>query len=239
MDAPAIAAHLAESKDHWYFRGRLAVLRAVVDAFRPPGRLRILELGCGSGNVLEEFAGLGEVVGMEAHPAMLAAARAGGLDVRPGVLPGDRVVPDGWADVALMLDVIEHVDDDLGALGAARDALRPGGVLLVTVPAYPWLWSGHDIALGHRRRYVASTLRALVVRAGFRVEHLSYFNTVLFPAALVVREWKRLRGDGRHDMRRPSPLVNRGLAAGFALERFVVPRWRLPFGLSILLVGRR
>jgi SAM-dependent methyltransferase len=239
MDAASVAAHLQEAKEHWYFVGRLAVLRAVVGAVRPPGHLRILELGCGSGNVLEEFAGLGEAVGMEVHPDLIAAARAGGLDVRQGSLPGDLVVPDGWADMVLMLDVVEHVDDDAGALRTARRALRPGGVLLVTVPAFAWLWSGHDVAVGHRRRYVAPALRALVAQAGFRVEHVSYFNTLLFPGAVLMRAWKRWRGDTSHDMHRPPAPINRVLAATFGLERLLVPRWRLPFGVSILLVGRR
>jgi SAM-dependent methyltransferase len=215
------------------------VLRAVVEAVRPRGAARILELGCGSGNVLAAFAPLGEAVGMEEHPDLIAAARAAGLDVRPGSLPRDLVVPEGWADLVLMLDVLEHLDDDAGALRTAWRALRPGGALLVTVPAFAWLWSGHDVALGHRRRYVAGALRDLVAGAGFRVQHVSYFNTLLFPAVVLARGCKRLRGDTSHDLRRPRAVLNRLLTALFGLERFVVPRWRLPFGVSILLVGRR
>ena len=189
--------------------------------------------------MLAAFAELGEAVGMEQHPDLIAAARSAGLDVRAGSLPGDLVVPEGWADLVLMLDVLEHLDDDERALETAWKALRPGGVILITVPAFAWLWSAHDVALGHRRRYVAGSLQARVMEAGFRVEHQSYFNTLLFPAVVLARCWKRLRGDTSHDLRRPRALVNRLLAAAFGLERHVVPRWRLPFGVSILLVGRR
>lgn len=217
----------------------MAVLQAVVEAGGAPGALRILELGCGSGNVLAAFSGLGEVVGMEPHPDLIAAGRAAGLDVRPGTLPHDLVVPEGWADLVLVLDVLEHLDDEAGALRTAWRALRPGGRLVVTVPAFAWLWSAHDVALGHRRRYRAGTLRAVVAEAGFSVEHVSYFNTLLFPAVVLARSWKRLRGDRSHDLRRPRPALNRLLAFAFGLERFVVPRWRLPFGVSILLVCRR
>src|SRR5439155_683450 len=132
----------------------------------PPGRLRLLELGCGTGNVLAALAEFGMAVGMETHPDLAAAARAAGLDVRPGRLPGDLVVEPGWADAVLLLDVLEHLDDDVAALVTARRALRPGGLLVITVPAYRWLWSGHDVALGHRRRYTARELSRVVERAG-------------------------------------------------------------------------
>lgn len=239
MDAAYTAVHIEEDRRHWYFTGRLAVLRACLRRRLAGRRVRILELGCGSGNVLEALGEFGETVGMEVNPDLIAAAQAAGLDVRPGALPNDLVVPPGWADVVLLLDVVEHVADEAAALEAARRALAPGGLLMVTVPAYQWLWSGHDVALGHRRRYTARRLAQAVERAGFRVAHRSYFNTLLFPAIALVRLWKRLRGDAGHDLRRPPEPVNRLLAAVFALERFLVPCYPLPFGTSVLLVARR
>jgi len=107
------------------------------------------------------------------------------------------------------------------------------------VPAYRWLWSGHDEVLGHRRRYTAAELRAAVERAGFRVVRVSYFNTLLFPLLVAVRAWKRLRGDRGHDLRRPSAPLNWLLERIFAFERHLVPRVPLPFGASLLLIGRR
>lgn len=238
MDAAYVAVHLEEDRRHWWFRGRLAVIRAVVERelSRRPGRL--LELGCGSGNVLGALRSLGEVVGMETNPDLLRAARAAGLDVRQGALPGDLVVPEGWADAVLMLDVLEHLDDERGALATARRALGPEGVLIVTVPAYAWLWSGHDVALGHRRRYTARRLRQTVEAGGFNVGHVSYFNTMLFPALAAVRVWKRLRRDRRHDLSSRSAPLNDLLARCFALERLAVPRVSLPFGSSLLLTAR-
>ncbi len=239
MDPAYVAVHMEEDRRHWWFRGRLAVLLAVLRRALPRRPVRLLELGCGSGNVLGALGEFGEAVGMETHPALAAAARAAGLDVRPGALPGDLVVPPGWADVVLLLDVLEHLEDDAAALAAARRALAAGGLLVVTVPAYGWLWSAHDVALGHRRRYTAGTLRRLVECAGFAVERVSYFNTLLFPAVALARAWKRLTGGSAHDLRRPVPPVNRGLEWVFALERHVVPRVSLPFGSSLLLLARR
>jgi SAM-dependent methyltransferase len=238
MDPAYLAVHAEEDRDHWWFRGRLAVLVAVVRRLVTQRPARLLELGCGSGNVLEALTAFGDAVGMEREPTLLAAARAAGLDVRAGVLPRDLVVPNGWADVVLLLDVLEHIDDEAAALATARRALRPDGALVVTVPAYAWLWSGHDVALGHRRRYTAGRLRRALESAGFRVERVTYFNTLLFPVMVVARMWKRVRGDDRHDLRRPGPLVNGLLTWCFALERLMVPRTALPFGGSLLAVAR-
>jgi SAM-dependent methyltransferase len=239
MDPAYTAVHIEEDRRHWYFRGRLAVLLAVLRRVLPAPPCRILEIGCGTGNVLQALASFGQVVGVERDPDLRAVGRAAGLDIREGALPGDLSVPDEWADAVLLLDVIEHLDDDLGSLRAARRVLRPGGVLVVTVPAYAWLWSGHDVALGHRRRYTARALRAIVARAGFGVEHVGYFNTLLFPAIAGVRLGKRLVGAGGHDLHRPSAPVNGALERLFALERHVVLWPGLPFGSSVLAVARR
>lgn len=239
MDPAYVATHMEEDRLHWWFRGRLAVITAALERALPRRPARLLELGCGTGNVLGALGRFGEAVGMEPHPELAAAARAAGLDVREGRLPGDLVVEPGWADAVLLLDVLEHLDDEAGALETGRRALAAGGLLLATVPAYPWLWSGHDVALGHRRRYTASRLRAVVARAGFEVLRVSYFNTLLLPVIVLARVWKRLVGDATHDLRRPAPALNRWLERVFALERHVVPRCALPFGASLLLVARR
>jgi SAM-dependent methyltransferase len=239
MDPAYVAAHLEQDRSHWWFRGRLAVIRATLRRALPPRRLRLLELGCGSGNVLAALTEFGEAVGMDAHEDLTAAGRAAGLDVRVGRLPDNLGVAPGWADVVLLLDVIEHVDDDVATLRAARTGVGDGGLLVVTVPAYQWLWSGHDEVLGHRRRYTAARLRAAVERAGFTVVRVSYFNSLLFPLLAAVRGLKCLRGDRGHDLRRPAAAVNWLLERVFAFERHLVPRVRLPFGSSLLLIGRR
>lgn len=239
MDLAYVAVHLAEDRRHWWFRGRRAVLRSVLSDVLPARPARLLELGCGSGNMLEMLSEFGEAVGMEANHVLVAAARALGLDVRRGRLPGDLVVPGGWADAVLLLDVLEHLDDEAAALATARRALAPGGALVVTVPAYAWLWSGHDVAVGHRRRYTPRRLRQAAVDAGFRVARVTYFNTLLFLPLALVRTAKRLRGDSTHDLRSPRHALSAVLERCFALERHLVPRVRLPYGASLLLVARR
>ena len=186
-----------------------------------------------------ELARHGTVTGVELSSASVMLARERGVgEVIEGSVLDMPFAADSF-DVAVSLDVIEHLEDDLGALREMRRTVTPGGSLLVTVPAYPWLWSGHDVALGHRRRYSARGLARLVERAGLHVVHASYFNTLLFPAVALTRVWKRLTGEASHDLHRPSPAVNQWLERVFALERHVVPRVALPFGASLLLVARR
>ena len=239
MEPAYTAVHVEEDRRHWYFRGRLAVLLGVLARLLPAPPYRVLELGCGTGNVLQALDRFGELIGVERDAEMRAIGRAAGLDIREGSLPDDIPVAAGWADAVLLLDVIEHLDDDVAALRAAREAVRPGGLVLVTVPAYAWLWSGHDVALGHRRRYSARRLRGVLRVAGLTVDHVGYFNTVLFPAIAGVRLLKRLVGDTRHDLHRPSAFVNAALTRLFALERHVALRPGLPFGSSLVAVARR
>ena len=239
VDRAYTAVHVEEDRHHWYFRGRLAVLLAVLERVLPPPPRRLVELGCGTGNVLQALGRFGEAIGVEYDAELRAVGVAAGVDIRAGALPDDVPLADGSADAVLLLDVIEHLDDDVAALRTARRLTRPGGIVVVTVPAYAWLWSGHDIALGHRRRYTARRLRAVMGEAGWRPHHLGYFNTLLFPAIAGVRLAKRLAGGGGHDLHRPAPAINRALTRLFAFERHAVLRPGLPFGTSILAVARR
>ena len=238
MDPAYVAAHAENDREHWWFRGRLAVLCAVLERRLPSGRLRLVELGCGTGNVLEALRPFGDTTGVEIDDTLRAIALARGLDVRAGALPDRVPIDPGTADVVLMLDVLEHLDAESAGLGAARKILVPGGLLVVTVPAYQWLWSAHDVHLGHRRRYTRARLRQAVEGAGFVVERVSYFSTVLSPAVAAVRCAQRLGGGDCHDLHRPARLVNRALQSVFAFERHIVSRVDLPFGSSLLLVAR-
>ena len=239
MERAYTAVHIEEDRRHWYFRGRLAVLLAVLERFAPPPPCRLVEIGCGTGNVLQALGRFGEAVGIEHDPLLREIGCAAGLDIRDGALPDRLPVDDESADVVLLLDVIEHLDDDLEGLRGACRTLRPGGLAVITVPAYAWLWSGHDVALGHRRRYTARAVRSVVRAAGLSLVHLGYFNTVLFPAIAGMRLAKRALGSDTHDLHHvPAPL-NRALEALFALERHVVLRPGLPFGSSLLAVARR
>jgi len=141
-----------------------------------------------------------------------------------------------------MTDVLEHLDDDAASLAALRERLKPGGSLLMTVPAMRWLWSDHDATHHHRRRYQAGELRARVADAGFRIDYLSHYNFILFPAIAAVRLMGRMRSggngaNGRHDLAMPPRAINSMLLRLFSSERHVVGAIRIPVGVSLIVLA--
>ncbi len=240
--------HEAEQRS-WWFRGRRRVLDAVVGRLELRAGARIVDLGCGTGGNLGMLAQHGEVLGVEPSADAVAFAREG-LD-EPGSASATSVVhasaeatglEGGAFDLITLLDVLEHLDDEGPALAEAARLLRPGAHLLVTVPAFMLLWSGHDEALHHRRRYRRPELVELLERAGFALCWASYYNASLFPPVAAVRVGRRLIGTGgerRADVGDglPGPIAA-SLEALFAAERHLVGRARLPFGVSLIALVR-
>jgi SAM-dependent methyltransferase len=226
-------------RDHWWFVGRRRILTALIERFRPrAGPLRILEVGCGTGSNIAMLQHYGSVDAIEPddHARAFAEQRTG-LAIKGGYLP-DVPLAEGYYDLIVLLDVLEHIPDDLGALSALRSKLAPGGRLLLTVPAMPSLWSGHDLAHHHQRRYTARTLDTVVQAAGFRRLHRASFNTLLLPAIVAVRLVNRLIGrKGGDEDRIPPKPINRALTALFAAERHAAVRGLFPAGVSLALVA--
>ncbi|MGH7374887.1 MAG: methyltransferase domain-containing protein [Candidatus Rokuibacteriota bacterium] len=238
MDPSYAAVHAEEDRAHWWFVGRRAVILQEMARRLPPGGGRLAELGCGSGGMLEALTRFGPAVGVETDAGLRARACERGLDVRPGSLPHDIPLEASAWNAVCLFDVLEHVEDEAGALRACRRLLAPGGRLFVTVPAYAWLWSRHDELLGHRRRYTAGSLRRAAEAAGFAVERLTYFNTLLALPIIAVRLARAALRRPGHDLDRPAAPVNRLLAACFAVEARLLRITSAPFGISILLVAR-
>lgn len=228
----------AVQQRHWWFVARRRILARVIGALGLPPAARVLDAGCGSGGNLALLAGFGRLSAMEYDaPARAAAAALGVCPVSPGRLPDDVPFAAGAFDLICLLDVLEHIDDDGATLRALAARLAPGGRLLVTVPAYAWLWSAHDEAHHHRRRYTAAALARCAAGAGLAVRRLGYFNSLLFPAIAAARLAGRLLGrDGASDAGLPPAPVNAALQAVFAAERHLAPRWLFPFGTSVLAV---
>ena len=238
MNPDLYLAAARSEEEHWWFTARRAILSAVLRRYlRPPAGHRVLEVGCGNGGNLGMLAAHGEVYAVEMEEQARARAAARGIArVEAGALPGPLPFNGLTFGLIAALDVVEHVADDRTALAALRDRLKPGGMLLLTVPAFMWLWSRHDDASHHRRRYRIRELSALTRDAGFEVAHASYFNTLLFPVAVAHIKLSGLARPGAMDaMRLPPAPVNVALRTVFGLERFLAPRWTLPFGVSIVL----
>jgi len=168
----------------------------------------------------------------------LASERLG-REVKEAALPDLSMFPADSYDLIALLDVLEHVPDDKGSLAAIRGQLKPGGALLLTVPANRWMWSAHDVAHHHHRRYRKSEIEKLALDAGFRIELLSPFNSLLFPPIAAVRLLGKVTGKDDSDDAMPGALVNRTLDTIFGLERSLIGRVPMPFGVSLVAVLRR
>lgn len=229
---------------HWWFQGRRRILTDVLRRRFPDaghGRRSIVDVGCGTGEMLDMVREFGTVTGLDASPIAVAYCRerfGDAVDVRLGRIPAD--VPAG-VSLVTAFDVVEHLEDDDQALRGIYERLPEGGVFVCTVPAFPFLWSGHDEVHHHFRRYTRPGLRRRLEAAGFVVERLTFFNTILFPAAAAVRLLHRFvpGTPGRSDAAVASGPANRLLRAVFSAERFLLRVTDLPFGVSLLAVCHR
>jgi SAM-dependent methyltransferase len=250
----------AEDK-HWWFLGRRRIINKVIRQLNLPKNIEILEAGCCTGGNLAMLARHGSVSAMELDQiackiacdrvaAPLEHRAASPLENRPvakvrlGSLP-DNIPFNGEYDLIVILDVIEHLDDDLAGLKALYSQLKLGGYLLITVPAYQFLWSHHDDINHHKRRYLLKGLKQVVRKAGFTVRYGSYINTFLFPIVALVRGFKNILNfqekntTSSSDLILPSPPVNKLLTYLFASERHLIGKVSLPFGVSALLVAQK
>jgi SAM-dependent methyltransferase len=224
MDADVFRVHADVEQRHWWFSARRSILRAVVDAVAPRDRVPLLlDLGCGVGATAPAFHPDYTYVGYEPSAVAVEFARSAhaGVTFRTGSA-AEAGHDLARADVVLLTDVIEHVEDDRQLLEDTIGPMRPGSWLLVTVPAGMELWSPHDVALGHHRRYdldsLAAVWRGLPVRAAL----LSCFNARLYRPVRAVR-WltsrlARSAGAGGTDFAIPPAPVNAGLRRVFAGE---------------------
>jgi SAM-dependent methyltransferase len=230
---------------HWWFLGRRRILQSLVERYQDTAdgrRLAVCDLGCGCGANLAVWANDHEVLGVDMVPLALEYARKRlGDRVRLGTLPDRLPVAKDSQDVVLLADVLEHVKDDLDAARRAMELLKPGGILIATVPAYQWLTSPRDVHHHHFRRYSKRNFGRLFDVPGVRLELLSHYNSFLFPIAAMVRLASRFTPlrDTSGDLRVPVKPVNSLLTRLFCSEGYLLPWLTLPFGLSLVVVARR
>jgi SAM-dependent methyltransferase len=238
MQADYARQYRALWERHWWWRSREALVLALIARLtRPVFPARILDVGCGDGLFFEKLAAFGRVDGLEPDPTLVSDPRWRPR-IRVGRLDGEFRGTHDY-DVLLMLDVLEHIADDGAALAAARSALRPGGALLITVPALRWLWSRHDEANAHHRRYGLRELRSRLTEAGFVVESIRYFFCWTVLPLLVRRGLSPAGGqtDGYAVAIPPGP-VNRALEALSRCEHAAGRLISWPVGSSLLAVAR-
>jgi len=238
---PKEYGRMFELEEHyWWFVGRrnlaLRLLRRHLSAPDP----LILDLGCGTGVVSRELAKQANVVSLDMSDLALGYCADRGLTRR---VKGDAEhLPfvGSTFDAAVALDLFEHVEHDRAAFGEAARVLKPGGMLVLSVPAFRSLWGPHDVALMHHRRYRLAEVRDRLAEAGLRPLRLSYSVFFLFPAVVTLRMFeKRKKGPPEAQLVRVAPWMNRGLMGLQGLEAAMIEKMRLPWGSSIVAAARK
>lgn len=224
---------------HWWYRARREILARLIERrVRPPLEARILEIGCGTGHNLAMLGRFGTVDAIELDAeARTVATRRLGRAVGDAALPALPGIPDGAYDLIALLDVLEHVEADRAALETIARKLKAGGRILLTVPAFPWMWSAHDVVNHHHRRYTKATLSAVIAGAGLKLEYMSWFNSLLFPLAAAARLGGRITGKEDSDDALPPRPVNALFEALFGLERHAIGKLPFPPGVSIAAIA--
>ncbi|QWD21898.1 class I SAM-dependent methyltransferase [Polynucleobacter paneuropaeus] len=226
-------------KKHWWFdTKRNIVLDTILRCTNLHNNDAILDIGCGSGLMLNTLEKVGNTYGMDiSKEAIQFSSEIFSGPVKQGSLPNAIPYPKDYFSLITALDVIEHIDDDLGSLKTIRELLKNDGKAVITVPAYMCLWSHFDELNEHKRRYTHAELSLKLEQAGFEIEKISYYNTLLFPAIYVVRKLNNLLGrNGSSDINMPSSIVNRALKIIFGLEKFILRHSNMPFGVSLIAV---
>lgn len=222
---------------HWWFAGRRRIVETVIQSLHLQKNARILDAGCGTGGNLAMLNKHGEVKGMEMDNSAREGADSLKLgEIRTGHLPDRISYPADSFELIVLLDVLEHIEDDRASLAVLKTRLTTDGRILITVPAFQTLWGRHDERHHHKRRYNAAQLRLTAEAAGLDVDYITYFNTWLFPLIAMVRLLQRKQSNADSELCLPPKLINNGLTQLFASERLFIPATRLPFGVSLLAV---
>ncbi|MEM7724242.1 MAG: class I SAM-dependent methyltransferase [Pseudomonadota bacterium] len=229
---------------HWWYRVRRNILESLLEDHRATSDepCSIIEIGAGAGSNVPVLKQFGTVTAVEMHDASRTHLERLYPDVSVGsaALPDSGVFRDAQYDVVVMFDVLEHVEQEHDALKVVKDHVKPKGRLLLTVPAYQWLWTSHDERMHHFRRYNRQMLRASLEDAGWTVERIGYFNTYLFPLAVLARLKDKVVGASvSTGSRVPNSTVNRLFYRVFQSELPRIRRGGFPFGLSVFAMATR
>ena len=221
---------------HWWFRAREKLIVEVLRCKQPAGGWKtILDVGCGDALFFRQLQQFGEVEGVEPVAAVIDPESEFRQRIHVGSFD-QNFQPKKRYSLILMLDVLEHLDDPLAALRRAYVLLQPGGLLLITVPAFPMLWTSHDDLNHHRVRYTRSSLTSEAKSSGFKIVEARYFFFFLFLAKLAARIKEGLLGSTPAIPKIPSPALNRFLYRISRMEETLFGALPIPFGGSLLMM---
>jgi SAM-dependent methyltransferase len=238
---------------HWWFASRTRALNAVMGKLLPKiPNFRLLDVGCGAGNMIHHLSHYGQVKGLEIDDRPVKVARQRGYDVDQFDATQPMPFDDNTFDAVTALDVIEHNEDDLAILADSYRVLKPGGHVIITVPALMWLWSHNDDINAHVRRYNAAELKDKLAKTGFQVRRVTYNNFFIFPMAAALILLRRSsdaepelashhldEAEYQVEMEPASPPVNAALTLVGQVEAALISFLNLPIGTSLIAVGQK
>ena len=250
MDKAFYGSYFKTEKNHWWFRVRRNIIFWLLKKYKVPKTAKIFDFGCGSGYLVGYLQNLGySASGGDTSPEAIGFGGSQGINNLEVIKDGEIRPPERWLnrtqlgfDLILALDVIEHIQDDYGAIRTIETALNHGGMAIITVPAYQWMWGVQDKVSHHYRRYSMSRLTDVITGSGnLKIIHKTYFNTFLFLPIAIVRilsKWFNLK-ERESDFDINGGFMNRLFYFIFNLETYFLKILNFPFGISILLVLKK
>ncbi len=248
MKSEYYSEYYEHENNHWWFKWRFDMITDIVESLPRDEHFRLLDAGCGTGQMTKLLECYGEAIGLELAPEAIEFARKRGVhNIVQGSITDPPFEP-GSFDLVLSLDVIEHVDNDVQILDSLFNIVKPGGYLIVTVPAFQSLWSSHDEINHHKRRYRVPQLRSMIEDAGFDITRITYCNTAMFVPVFATRKFKTALRSLRHaddvndpesDLAEYPKPVNDLLYHIVSTETKLAKHVDMPFGVSILAVAQR
>jgi len=230
--------------EHWWFLVKRKIIAYIIDKkVKKNENSILLDFGCGTGGNLYELSKKYTTYGADMSELAINFCKKRNLN---NIFTNDHFFNNleykGKFDIITILDVIEHIDEDQKLLESLRDLLTEDGSIVITVPAYQFLFGPHDISLMHKRRYVKKSLRKVVENSGYQIYKLSYFNTILAPLIILRRFLDRNLKKQEYykdedDI--PNKFLNNILKAIFGLEKYILPYISMPFGISILCIAKK
>lgn len=229
---------------HWWFLSKKKIILSMIKKYIPKNKedIGILDIGCGSGLMLKDLEEIGKVYGLDSSDEAIkfSSQKFNGI-IKKGSLPDDIPYPNERFDIITVLDVLEHIEKDKESIGKIKNLLKDNGIFVITIPANMYLWSNHDNIHNHLRRYTKDDLYKKIILSGFKIEKISYYNSLLYIPIYLARKFNNIfrKNKVSSDLKLPCKVVNFILKTIFSLEEKYLGKFNFSQGVSLIAVCRK